>query len=107
MSARSCGLLLTAAACVKMADYISTLRIIATPTPRSARRSRSDATRREIAAPHSAVITRLERNCALGRVIQDSNDRTERPRRTGYPACAGFDDLGMGWSLSSAVPADP
>jgi hypothetical protein len=31
----------------------------------------------------------------LQRVIQysrDASDRTEKPRRTGYPACAGYDD---------------
>jgi hypothetical protein len=42
------------------------------------------------------VIARLVRNCALGRAIQysrDSSDRFERPRRTGYPAFAGYDDL--------------
>jgi hypothetical protein len=43
-----------------------------------------------------AVIVRLVRNCALGRTIQysrDAGDRADRPRRTGYPACAGYD----GW----------
>jgi len=42
----------------------------------------------------SAVITRLVRNCALERVIQysrDFSDSTETPRRTGYPAFAGYD----------------
>jgi hypothetical protein len=41
------------------------------------------------------VIARLVRNCALGRAIQysrDSRDRTDGPRRTGYPACAGYDN---------------
>jgi hypothetical protein len=50
--------------------------------------------RREIAKSYSVVITRLVRNCALGRVIQysrDSSDRTDRPQRTGYPAYAGYD----------------
>jgi hypothetical protein len=52
--------------------------------------------RRENANAHSAVIIRLVRNCALGRVTQysgGSSDRTDKPRRTGYPACAGYDDL--------------
>jgi hypothetical protein len=34
----------------------------------------SGAMRREIAAAHSPVITRLLRNCAPGRVIQYSRD---------------------------------
>ena len=41
-----------------------------------------------------AVITRLVRNCALGRVIQYSRDvdaRTVKPRRTGYSAFAEYD----------------
>ena len=37
----------------------------------------SDATRREIVASYSAVITRLVRNCALGRVIQYSRDASD------------------------------
>ena len=40
------------------------------------------------------VIVRLVRNCALGRTIQysrDVDDRTDGPRRTGYPAFAGYD----------------
>ena len=48
----------------------------------------SGAVRRENADTYSVVVTRLVRNCALGRVTQysrDVNDRTERPRRTGYP----------------------
>jgi len=51
--------------------------------------------RRENADTHSIVVTRLVRNCALGRVTQysrDVNDWTDRPRRTGSPACAGDDD---------------
>jgi hypothetical protein len=49
---------------------------------------------REIAPSYAVVIVRLVRNCALGRTIQyprDSSDRTEKPQRTGYPACAGYD----------------
>jgi hypothetical protein len=56
----------------------------------------SGAMRREIVASYSAVMTRLVRNCALGRVIQysrDVNDLIDRPRRTGCPAFAGHDDL--------------
>jgi len=55
----------------------------------------SGAMRREIANAHSGVVTRLVRACALGLVTQysrDSSDRTEKPRRTGYPAFAGYDD---------------
>ena len=51
----------------------------------------SGATRREIAASHSVVVTRLLRDCALGRVTQysrDSSDRTDKPRHTGSPAGA-------------------
>ena len=50
--------------------------------------------RREKANPHSVVIARLVRNCALGRVIQYSREisfRIDRPRRTGCPAFAGHD----------------
>src|SRR5206468_1674327 len=50
--------------------------------------------RRENANAHSVVVTRLVRNCALGRVTQysrDVDDRTDRPRRTGCPAFAGHD----------------
>jgi hypothetical protein len=42
----------------------------------------------------AAVIVRLVRNCALGRTIQhsrDGSDRTDKPRRTGYPAFAAYD----------------
>ena len=59
----------------------------------------SGGMRREIAASYSVVIVRLVRNCALGRTIQysrDDNDRTDRPRRTGSPACAGDDEI---WQL--------
>ncbi len=49
----------------------------------------------EMATRHTlAVITRLVRNCALVRVIQysrDASDGIEKPRCTGYPACAGYD----------------
>jgi hypothetical protein len=54
----------------------------------------SGARRGENATSYSVVIVRLVRNCALGRTIQysrDSSDRTEKPQRTGYPACAGYD----------------
>jgi hypothetical protein len=54
----------------------------------------SGALRRENANTHSVVITRLVRNCALGRVIQysrDVNDRIDRLQRTGCPAFAGHD----------------
>jgi hypothetical protein len=40
------------------------------------------------------VVTRLVRNCALGRMTQysrDVDDRTDEPRRAGYPAFAGYD----------------
>jgi hypothetical protein len=37
----------------------------------------SGALCREIADTHSHVITRLVRNCALGRVIQYSRDRDD------------------------------
>ena len=46
------------------------------------------------APPHTAVMLRLVRNCALGRGIQNSRDAgagNEKPRRTGYPAFAGYD----------------
>src|SRR3982751_6247096 len=46
----------------------------------------------------SAVITRLVRPCALGRVIQysrDASDQTSTPRRTGCPAFAGHDTAGL------------
>jgi len=33
--------------------------------------------RREIVASYSAVVTRLVRNCALGRVIQYSRDASD------------------------------
>ena len=54
----------------------------------------SGALRRENANAHSVVVTRLVRNCALGRVTQysrDVSDGIDRPRRTGYPARAGYD----------------
>src|SRR5882724_12896189 len=35
------------------------------------------------------VIARLDRATQYSR---DVNDGTEKPRRTGYPACAGYDD---------------
>src|SRR5438445_6344486 len=38
----------------------------------------SGATRREIAKSYSVVITRLVRNCALGRVIQYSRDSSDQ-----------------------------
>jgi hypothetical protein len=46
----------------------------------------------KVCSPSSSAL----RNCALGRTIQyskDAGDRADRPRRTGYPACAGYD----GW----------
>jgi hypothetical protein len=46
---------------------------------------------------NAGVITRLVRNCALGRVIQYSREGTagaEKPRRTGCPAFAGHDSGG-------------
>ncbi|MEH2517931.1 hypothetical protein V1279_003504 [Bradyrhizobium sp. AZCC 1610] len=51
--------------------------------------------RREIAEAYSVVIVRLVRNCALGRTIQyprDGSGGNDRPRRTGYPAFAGYGD---------------
>ena len=51
--------------------------------------------RRENAASYSVVVTRLVRDCALGRVTQysrDVSDPIEKPQRTGSPACAGDDD---------------
>ena len=68
----------------------------------------SDATRREIVASYSAVITRLVRNCALGRVIQysrDSSDGIEKPRRTGSSAFAGDDELSYIERLLTPWPA--
>ncbi len=40
------------------------------------------------------VVTRLVRNCALGRVTQypEAGVIAERPRRTGFPAFTGNDD---------------
>src|SRR6476469_3678595 len=38
--------------------------------------------------PFPTVIARLDRAIQYSR---DAGDRTERPRRTGYPACAGYD----------------
>jgi hypothetical protein len=48
----------------------------------------SGASRREIANVYSVVIARLDRATQYSREI---DDRTEWPRRTGYPACAGYD----------------
>jgi len=62
----------------------------------------SGKTCRENAASYSVVVTRLVRNCALGRVTQysrDNRDRTDEPRRTGSSACAE-DDSGVGMDLS-------
>ena len=56
----------------------------------------SGAVRSENANTYSVVVIRLVRNCALGRVTQYSRDlsvRTDKPRRTGYPAFAGYDEL--------------
>jgi hypothetical protein len=41
-------------------------------------------------ATRSAVIARLDRATQCSRGV---SDRTEKPRRTGYPACAGYDGL--------------
>ena len=49
----------------------------------------SDATRREI-AKHIVVVTREGGNP----VFRGSSDRTDKPRRTGYPAFAGYDERG-------------
>ncbi len=52
-----------------------------------------------VARSYSVVITRLVRNCALGRVIQysrGSSEGNDRPRRTGCPAFAGHDSLCCG-----------
>ena len=54
----------------------------------------------------SAVITRLVRIAQLERVIQysrDFSDSTETPRRTGYPAFAGYDGTRAGRTKSQAT----
>ena len=50
----------------------------------------SGAMRRENAATYSAVIARLDRATQYSRGV---SDRTEKPRRTGSPACAGDDSI--------------
>src|SRR5205814_6494064 len=63
---------------------------------RATKMQTSGAMRREITNTYSVVITRLVRNCALGRVTQysrGSSDRADKPRRTGSPAFAGDDEL--------------
>jgi hypothetical protein len=40
-------------------------------------------------ATPTIVIARLDRATQHSR---DADDKTEKPRRTGYPACAGYDD---------------
>jgi hypothetical protein len=49
----------------------------------------SDASRRENAELRATVIARLDRAIQYSR---DADDRIEKPRRIGYPACAGYDD---------------
>jgi len=60
---------------------------------------------REIAYTRSPVVTRLVRNCALGRATKysrDANDRTDKPRRTGSSACAE-DDSGGCLAISAVI----
>src|SRR4029079_4717283 len=52
-------------------------------------RQTSGETGREIAASHSTVIARLDRAIQYSR---DANDQIDKPRRTGSPALAGYDD---------------
>jgi hypothetical protein len=40
-------------------------------------------------ATPTIVIARLDRATQHSR---DADDKIEKPRRTGYPACAGYDD---------------
>src|SRR6185436_20480450 len=45
-----------------------------------------------VALHEKTLVTRLVRNCALGRVTRysrDVSDRTETPRRIGFPAFVG------------------
>jgi len=47
-----------------------------------------------IATSYPLVVTRLARNCALGRLTQyprDVSDRTDKARRTGSSSCAEDD----------------
>src|SRR6266704_3433285 len=58
----------------------------------------SGAMCRENAAAHSVVIARLDRATQYSR---DADDRTEKPRRTGYPHARGYDGLFCGDRLLS------
>jgi hypothetical protein len=51
----------------------------------------------------TAVVARLDRAIRYSR---DASDRADRPRRTGYPACAGYDG-GWGETPASAASRRP
>ena len=68
----------------------------------------SGKTCREIAKAYLLVVTRLVRNCALGRVTQysrDVNDRTEKPRRTGSRMRGNDNSVCVSASGKSREPA--
>jgi len=56
---------------------------------------------REIENTHSVVIARLDRATQYSR---DAYDWIDKPRRTGYPAFAGYDDR-VAFDISSSLPA--
>ena len=101
-TAKSCGpdapMLASSLAVAHRSNWIERDIRETTVTTSPARRGEHDISRKTIAqgieprdrevASSSAVITRLVRNCALGRVIQysrDASDQIDRPRRTRYP----------------------
>jgi hypothetical protein len=74
------------------APSFSRRRILARPG-RNPRRGNADVRLVTAKAPHFQSSSPAK---AGDPVLRGLNDRTERPRRTGYPAFAGYD--GSGWS---------